>query len=66
MKSLYHQGLSQNTFLKSSSKSSSFGRILLVEGRDGGRDDRWQFELKIIRHIIPDPGVFEEPWKGHS
>ena len=22
--------------------------------------DRWEFELEIVRHIIPDPGAFEE------
>jgi hypothetical protein len=26
--------------------------------------DRWQFELKIIRHIIPDPGASEEALEG--
>jgi hypothetical protein len=26
--------------------------------------DRWQFELKIVRHIIPDPGAFKEALKG--
>jgi hypothetical protein len=26
--------------------------------------DRWQFELKIIRHIIPDLDAFEEALEG--
>jgi hypothetical protein len=26
--------------------------------------DRWQFELKIIRHIIPDPDALEEALEG--
>src|SRR6266536_1740832 len=26
--------------------------------------DRWQFELKIVRHIIPDLGAFEKALEG--
>jgi hypothetical protein len=25
---------------------------------------RWQFELEIVRHIISDPGAFEEALEG--
>ncbi len=26
--------------------------------------DPWQFELKIVRYIIPDPGALEEALEG--
>jgi hypothetical protein len=26
--------------------------------------DRWQFKLKIVCHIIPDPDTFEETFEG--